>query len=385
MKYFLLIFLVSLASCDISSQGFFNNNHTKNSQNENITEPFIANHNVVNLDIAEEYITKIKQNLNIHFAGRSHAAQVSAFGLKELAKGDSKFEYVENTTKSIPTHNNQIINVTRGLPFISELDKSERYEDESFIEPHHYFGGPKSDVNWDRNQGPYIIENYLDSNFNKFLINEEPLINVCVYMFCSELGSIWGGNNNGDNMAKGYLRAMENLITMYESGGSKGRTDYTAVIFVFATAHGQYSKAKYGSNPVSSYADQQGAMVWKCNELIRNHCIENKRWLFDFADMDYWGLTNGRGNFFGNFDWEGTWSLSPSRRAQINFDGITQSIEFRSCHEVWGPYDFSANNLLKYPEITGYTGNPYHTRPEHAEIKAKAFWYLMAKILGYNE
>ena len=65
---------------------------------------------------------------------------------------------------------------------------------------------------------------------------------------------------------------MEDLISKYSAGGSKGRTTDTEVRFVFMTGHVD-GQGIGGTNNLQ-------------NELIREHCRNNSRYLFDFADIE---------------------------------------------------------------------------------------------------
>jgi hypothetical protein len=81
------------------------------------------------------------------------------------------------------------------------------------------------------------------------------------------------------------------------------------------------------------------------NQQIRQYCIENGKVLFDFGDMDAW---------YGGEQW--TYSYDPG----------TGSIEVP----------------LDHPQNAGdYRGT--HASYESCENKAKAFWWLMARLAGW--
>ncbi|MBN2736610.1 MAG: hypothetical protein JXR70_06485 [Spirochaetales bacterium] len=339
-------------------------------------EALVVNHTSTNAqNIPDEFIAKIKTDYTIHIAGQSHAGQLASFGMRELSRNNGdRYLYNERTTqKSIPYHSDTEINIIRGLPFSSAADQEERFDNEWFVRPHHYFGGTINNVNWDRSQGPYRIEEYLDDNYAKYLSGEAPLVNVAMLIFCAEFANIWSGI---ENYLEGYLSAMENLEKMYSAEGSKGRDKATAVQFIYSTNHTQHRNHPYGSGE-TQYADEKGALVWRVNQVIREYAVANKKILYDFGDLDSWGLTNGQGSTMSDFDRNGVWELSKPITHDIKFYGNIETIQFYPAHDVWGPYTFQ--------NVEGFTNNNYHTRVEHAELKAAAFWYLMAKIAGWEE
>ena len=85
-------------------------------------------------------------------------------------------------------------------------------------------------------------------------------INVIMWSWCS----IDGHN------AQRYVDNMELLVS-----------EYPAVTFVFMTGHAQGQGENLYDDPQSN----GDGHVHYNNELIRQHCIDNERLLFDFADI----------------------------------------------------------------------------------------------------
>ena len=117
-----------------------------------------------------------------------------------------------------------------------------------------------------------------------------------------------------------YFQAYFDTLATYESV-------YPGIQFIYTTGHAQYT-------------GEQGYNRWIVNEFIRNYCIENNKLLYDFGDMDAW--SNGEFNYY-----------------VYNNDTIP----------------------LEHPD---YSGNIYHTNELNCKNKAKAMWFMMARLSGWE-
>lgn len=122
--------------------------------------------------------------------------------------------------------------------------------------------------------------------------------------------------------------ASETYVQNYLSAMANYEQLYPNVKFIYTTGHAQ----SIGSN---------GYNRWLRNNQIRQFCIENDKILFDFADMDCWH--NGESN---SYEYNG--EIIPLQHPQ---------------------YD---------PDII------YHTTEESCKNKAKAIWYTMARLSGWD-
>jgi hypothetical protein len=161
---------------------------------------------------------------------------------------------------------------------------------------------------------------------------ENPDVNVIIWSWCGEVSSASEADINT------YLNLMNGL-----------ESDFPDVHFVYMTGH----------------LDGTGLTgnLHLRNEQIRNYCRENKKILYDFADIetynpdgDYYGDkkpndacdydTNGDGSLDGN--WATAWQNSH-----------TQGVDWFNCDAA-------------------------HTQPVNANMKAYAAWWLWARLAGWD-
>ncbi|MDZ7695937.1 MAG: hypothetical protein U5R49_03080 [Deltaproteobacteria bacterium] len=114
----------------------------------------------------------------------------------------------------------------------------------------------------------------------------------------------------------------QSQVQMYLTNMAQFESEFPDVTFVYMTGNAQ------------SEAEQNR---YERNQQIRAYCRENNKFLFDFADLDCW---------YGN--------------EQHEVNGIPS----------------------EHPKYQGDEAG--HTTYESCENKAKAFWWLMARIAGWN-
>ncbi len=123
-------------------------------------------------------------------------------------------------------------------------------------------------------------------------------------------------------------------IQAYLDSISELEAEFPEVTFIYMTGHAQYS-------------GEDGYNRFHNNNIIRRFCIENGKVLFDFGDIDAWWFNPSSG------EWEFSYYI---------YDGDTIPIE--------------------HPHYSGDDAN--HTTYENCEHKGAAFWWLVARLQGWD-
>jgi hypothetical protein len=184
-------------------------------------------------------------------------------------------------------------------------------------------------------------------------LNTHPEINVIIWSWCGQ-----AGYNNNDHHIENYLDSMSNL-----------ETDYPDVKFVYMTGH----------------VDGTGLTgnLHLNNDIIRNYCITNNKILYDFEDIESW---DPDGEYYGDS------LVTAACNWDANRNGVTE--EMREDTGDWvppGPLNGDRNWALEWQDahtlnVDWYqcTINHYHTQHLNDNLKAYAFWWLMARIAGWD-
>ena len=169
-------------------------------------------------------------------------------------------------------------------------------------------------------------------------------VNVVMWSWC---------NINGHNITR-YLENMEILVS-----------EYPNVTFVFMTGH--------------SDGQGEGGFIHTANEQIRQHCIDNNRVLFDFADIEYYDPDENY--YYDKPLWD-------------NLDYT--DISYRDSN--WG-IEWCDNNpgseleqLTTGDGVIGYSGcgSCVHSGASgqgntiNCVLKGRATWWMMARISGWS-
>jgi hypothetical protein len=161
-------------------------------------------------------------------------------------------------------------------------------------------------------------------------LNAHPEINVVIWSWCGQVSSATATDIDT------YLGLMSGL-----------ESDYPNVKFVYMTGHLDGS----GLN----------GNLHARNEQIRKYCADNKRWLFDFADIESY---DPDGAYFGD--------KSPNDNCDFDSDGNgtldrNWAIEWQNAHPgQW------------------YSCSSAHSQPLNANQKAYAAWHLWARLAGWD-
>lgn len=155
------------------------------------------------------------------------------------------------------------------------------------------------------------------------VLNDNPAINISMFMWCIEL------YNSSQEYVQKYLDSISTL-----------EREFPEVNFIYTTSNAEYC---YDPN-----WDLYGYTRYLRNEQIRQYCRDNNKILFDFADLD-------------------SWWFNPSTNEWEHATCVTQDHIIPIQHHKYG-----------LPDDCG------HANWECCEQKAKALWWMLARLAGWE-
>ena len=254
-----------------------------------------------------------------------------------------------NIAYSHTSHGSQLItgmNALEAYPsFSGRYSWSESGESGSLKLNDYAISGPP-----DLSQGDYIDGNGVTpwvTATRSFL--DDPAnsdVNTVVWSWCSI---------NGHN-ARRYLDNMELLIG-----------EYPGVQFVFMTGHAE------GQGETGTVDADGNGNVHYNNQLIRAHCAEYKRILYDFADIEAWDPDN---NYY--------WDMAMSDN--LDYSGGNWAVQWIAANQ-----GSLLEKLTTGSGVDGYggcSGTAHSDSPAEANLngvlKGCAAWCLWARLAGWD-
>jgi hypothetical protein len=165
---------------------------------------------------------------------------------------------------------------------------------------------------------------------SRIYLAQHPEVNVIIWSWCGQVSSA------DSNDIETYLSLMTGL-----------ETDYPQVIFVYMTGH-------LDGSGVDGNLHQR-------NEQIRIFCRENKKILYDFADIE-------------SFCPDGNGYLDKMANDNCDYDSDGDG----SRDKNWA-IDWQEANPGEW-----YSCGSAHSQPLNANRKAYAAWWLWARLAGWN-
>ena len=270
------------------------------------SQGIIINHTCTKIEqIPESAIQTAKQNLHIAYGHTSHGSQ-----LTEGMDGLVTFMNGKGYTKNLYSWNN---GGTAGALDLhdSAMDGDVGYYPDWVNNTRNYLGA----VNPVTGRGT-------GANAD---------VNVIIWSWC---GQVTGKYQEGTLQSE-YINPMVKL-----------ETDYFGIKFVYMTGHLDHAQD----------ADNKAA-----NKVIRDHCLQNNKILYDYADIESY---NPDGNFFQFADYDCNYYASATGNLLRNW-----ATEWQNSHTV---------------NVDWYSCVSAHTEPLNANQKAYAAWWLWARLAGWN-
>jgi hypothetical protein len=287
---------------------------------------YIADHTVakdsVLRAIPDSYINTARTTYHVAYFHTSHGTHVSfgVFGLPDFKTGDS--------TKFGVTNNAVTPNANK-LDFHDFYANASPYQDLS-----------QADANW--SGWVTQVRAYLDNSANAN-------INVMMWSWCDIT----------NHTVSSYLSSMQTLINEYGQGGSKigtgtGKTRTTPVTFIFMTGH-----AVGNSNAGTGKPKDQA-------KLITDYCKAHNYFCIDYYAIDSHAMNDA---YYEDVD-----DNAYSAQYGGNFFQAWQTAH--TLGTDWYYNKSSPSGTVSYGQ--------HNTQHITANRKAFAFWWVLARIAGYQ-
>ncbi len=270
-----------------------------------IAQPIIIDHTCTNIyKIPTSYINDAKTNLHIGYGFTSHGSQIVT-GMSGLVNFMNSKGYPENLFKWNHSGSDGALHLYEGDGYgEGDLDHDAGYHPNWVNETREFLGTPND-------QGHGI---------------KHPETNVIMWAWCGQLSGY-----SSDDVNNLYINEMCQL-----------ESDYFGVTFVYMTGHSDGSGLE--------------GTLHKNNQLIRNHCIQNDKVLFDYYDIECY---DSDGNYYGD----------KHVRDDCSYDGGNWAKEWQNSHTLGTDW---------------YQCESAHSEPLNANLKAFAAWWMWARLAGWD-
>jgi len=151
-------------------------------------------------------------------------------------------------------------------------------------------------------------------------------INVVIWSWCA------GVSHANESDIENYLSLMTGL-----------EEDFPDITFIYMTGH-------------LDGTGEEGNLHQR-NEQIRKYCRDNNKWLFDFADIE-------------SYDPDDNYYLDKNADDGCNYSGGNWATVWQNSHTE---------------NVDWYSCSSAHSQPLNANMKAYAFWWLMASVAGWED